>query len=256
MNFSRISDRTHLGRLLRLPLRLIPSGTRMPIMQGKLSGKRWIIGASGRTNTYVDHAYWMGTYEYEMQRLFEKTILRGSNVFDIGAHAGFYTLLASVLVGATGAVFAFEPLPRNIFYLGEHLEVNRVTNVKVIEAAVSDRNGSALFEEGYTSFVGRVSPHGNLRVRVVSLDEMISEGEVPIPDCIKIDVEGAEMQVLLGAKEILKNSHPKIFISLHGHDMHKQCCQFLRSLNYQLGPVGQETVEQSDTVLATVGNTG
>ena len=71
------------------------------ILQGKLRGKKWIVGSG-------NHAYWLGSHEYKKRILFEKVIRQGSIVFDIGAHVGFYTLLASVLVGTKGKVFAFD----------------------------------------------------------------------------------------------------------------------------------------------------
>ena len=76
----------------------------MPIWQGRLKGKRWIVGSGAS-------GYWRGSYEYENQLVFVRMVARGSTVFDVGAHVGFYTLLASVVVGPAGRVFAFEPVP-------------------------------------------------------------------------------------------------------------------------------------------------
>lgn len=60
-------------------------------------------------------------------------------VYDIGANAGFYTLLSSVLTGSNGKVFAFEPVQQNIFYIKNHLGLNKITNTVVVEKAVSDK---------------------------------------------------------------------------------------------------------------------
>jgi len=86
MNWLRISDKSLFGKVLRFPLRLLPAQTRMPIMQGRLKGKRWIVGSS-------NHGCWLGSYEFDKQHLFERTITQGSIVFDLGGHVGFYTLL-------------------------------------------------------------------------------------------------------------------------------------------------------------------
>jgi len=129
INFSGITDNSVVGKVLRLPLKLIPGGTILPILQGNLKGKKWIVGSS-------NHGCWLGTYEFAKQRLFSETIREGSVVYDIGAHVGFYTLLASVLVGPKGKVVAFEPLPRNIYYLKKHLRLNQCKNVILVEAAV------------------------------------------------------------------------------------------------------------------------
>ena len=69
-------------------------------MQGKIRGKKWVVGSG-------NHGYWLGWYEYDKRILFEKTVTKQSIVFDIGAHVGFYTLLASELVGPGGKVYAF-----------------------------------------------------------------------------------------------------------------------------------------------------
>jgi FkbM family methyltransferase len=243
MNFSAISNRTPLGKLLRFPLRLMPTEMRMPILQGRLRGKQWIVKSS-------QHGCWLGSYEYDKQLIFEKIITEGSVVFDLGAHVGFHTLLASVLVGSEGKVFAFEPMPKNLFYLKQHLSLNSITNVTLIEAAVSDCSGVVSFEESSCSFQGRISSQGNLQVKTVSLDDLISKGEIPTPDYLKIDVEGAEMQVFSGAKSLLKNAHPTILLATHGRDVHQQCCQLLTSLGYQLQPIGSKSLEETDELLA------
>jgi len=71
MNFSGISNKSLLGKALRLPLRLLPSQMKMPIMRGRLKGKKWIVGASS-------HGCWLGTYEYDKQNLFAKMVTPGS----------------------------------------------------------------------------------------------------------------------------------------------------------------------------------
>jgi FkbM family methyltransferase len=155
-----------------------------------------------------------------------------------------------VLVGSKGRVFAFEPMPKNLLYLKEHLRLNSITNVTVIEAAVSDCSGVVSFDEGSHSSMGNISLQGTLQVKTITLDELIHTGEVPNPDYIKLDVEGAEIQVLLGAKSLLKNAHPTILLATHGRDVHHQCCQFLTSLGYQLQPIGGKSLEETDELLA------
>jgi len=243
VNFSGISDRTLWGRFLRLPLRFIPAGMTMPILQGKLRGKKWIAGSSS-------HGCWLGSYEYEKRSAFEKIVGKGDIVYDIGANVGFYTLLASVLVGPNSRVFAFEPVPGNLLYLKKHLRLNRTGNVTVIEAAVSDHCGMTYFNQSTNSSMGHIALGGNLKVKTVSLDELISTGEVSIPDHIKIDVEGAEMMVLSGAKLMLAERHPTLFLATHGQDLRHQCCRFLEGLGYELRPIVGDSLEQSDEILA------
>jgi len=243
MNFSGVSDQTLVGRLLRLPLALIPPRTTLPILQGKLRGMKWIVGSS-------NHGCWLGSYEYHKRKAFEESVARGGVVFDIGANVGFYTLLASVLVGARGRVYAFEPVPRNLHYLEEHLQINGIKNVSVIEGAVSDCDGVAQFDESPSRLTGRLAPGGRLTVRTVSLDEMMTRGELPPPECIKIDVEGGEMLVLTGARVLLGNRRPILYLATHGPGLHQQCCELLASFGYHLQPIGVNSLEQPDEVFA------
>jgi FkbM family methyltransferase len=243
MNFSGISNQLLFGKLLRFPLQFIPANLQIPILQGRLRGKRWIVGSS-------QHGCWLGSYEYDKQRLLEQVIQPGSVVFDLGAHVGFHTLLASVLVGSSGKVFAFEPMPKNLRYLKEHLRLNQIANVTVIEAAVSDRNGTALFELHDSSFQGRLSSQGGLEVQMIGLDELIASGKIPAPDFIKMDVEGAELSVFSGAKQLLAEKHPTIALATHGDEIQKQCRQFLTALGYQLQPLGTKDIEETDELLA------
>lgn len=247
MNLSGISNRSILGKIMRFPLRFIPSQMHLPIIQGKLRSKKWIVGSS-------NHGCWLGTYEFDTQLLFGETVRRGSTVFDLGGHVGFYTLLSSVLVGNEGKVVVFEPVPRNLFYLKEHLRLNRISNVTVIEAAVSDKSGVCFFDNSPGSSMGHIASDGKIQVETVVLDELISKGKIPVPDFMKIDIEGAEMLALSGAKSMLAKHHPTIFLSTHGNQIHNDCCIFLRSLEYELHPIDRMPLISSSEILANYNN--
>lgn len=243
MNFSDISPQTILGRALRLPLRLIPSTTVLPILQGELRGKKWICGSS-------NHGCWLGSYEKTKQDLFAQIVSPGDVVFDVGAHVGFYTLLASKLTGESGQVIAFEPVPRNLVYLREHLRLNQIKNVKIIAAAVSDAEDDRWFKNGASSTMGRLCSTGDFKVRTVSLDALFARGEIPIPSVIKMDIEGGEYQALLGAETILKQYHPVIFLATHGREIHADCCRYLTSIGYELKPITGTNVADTDEIAA------
>jgi FkbM family methyltransferase len=241
MNFSGISNKNLLGQLLRFPLKVIPPATIMPILQGKLRGKKWIVGSG-------QHGSWLGSYEYDKQILFQQIVTEGSVVYDVGAHSGFYTLLASVLVGTSGKVVAFEPHPRNLRYLKDHLQLNHIQNVTVIEAALSDSCGEMFFEG--SAFLGHLSSQGDIQVKTVAIDELINREQIPIPDFIKIDVEGAELLALSGAKQTLSKVHPTIILATHGAEVHQQCCDFLTSLGYSLKAINGGSIQESDELVA------
>ena len=243
MNFTSISNKSILGRIMRFPLKFIPSGIKVPILQGKLKGKKWIVGS-------FNHGCWLGSYEYKKQTLFAETVTEGAVVYDVGAHVGFYTLLASEIVGQSGKVIAFEPLPQNLHYLNKHLSLNQCGNVKVIEAAVAEESGTTFFTKGISSSMGYLSSTGDYEVKVVSLDNLVLNREIPYPDYMKIDVEGAELLVLSGAKKILNDFAPVIFLATHGADIHKQCCDFLKSAGYHLQSIEEKNIYETDEILA------
>ncbi len=227
-NFSTVSNKSFFGKILRFSLKFVPPGIVVPILQGKLKGNKWIVGAGD------NHGYWLGSYEYAMQRVFSKIIKPGSVVYDIGANVGFYTLLASKLVGKQGRVFAFEPLAENIFYIKKHVRINLCNNVMIIEVAVSERNAAVFFQEGVNSAEGTISPSGKRQVKAKSLDRMYAMGEILPPDYIKVDIEGGELSALLGSRELISKYYPTIFLSTHGADMHKKCCSLLQEIGYDV----------------------
>jgi FkbM family methyltransferase len=243
VNFSGIPRDRAVGKLLRLPLRALPERARVPILQGRLRGKRWIVGSG-------THGCWLGSYEYEKRRLFERTVGEGDVVYDLGANAGFYTLLAAELTGPSGRVVAFEPLSRNLRFLREHVRLNRLQNVTIIQAAVADRAHTAPFDEGANPSMGRLAPSGTLQVHTVTLDDLVSSGQIPPPSVIKMDIEGGEVEALLGAWRTLVEHQPRIFLSTHGPALHKRCCELLVSLGYELCSIGAPSIEGTDELLA------
>jgi len=226
MDFADTLHKGALGRVLRSPLRLLPRGSSVPILMGPLRGKRWIIGSQR-------HACWLGIYEPALQRLINQRVQSGRVFYDIGANAGFYTLLAAMRVG-TGKVFAFEPMPENVDSLKRHIQLNALDNVSIVQAAVSDENGSANFRLGSTRCDGRLSNNGNFKVRVLTLDALLSEKQIPPPSYIKMDIEGEEFRALLGGKECFARYRPELFLSTHGEILRQSCFELLTSWGYEV----------------------
>lgn len=246
MNISSISNRSVVGRLIRLPLALIPASLPMPVLQGPLRGYRWIAGSS-------NHGCWLGSYEYSKQRLFAQMLRAGDVVFDVGANAGFYSLLAASRVRPNGTVVAFEPLPENVRFIQRHAHINKVNHVRVVQAAVGSRNGTARFQPHRSKAMGRLSEGGSLEVDMVSIDTLCEARTIPEPTLMKIDVEGGELDVLEGALRVLTRVQPTIFLATHGAEVHRKCCDFLKSVAYDLRPVDESTrsINETDEILAT-----
>ncbi len=245
MNWTSISNTSFFGKILRLPLRLIPARAVLPILQGPLRGKKWIAGSG-------NNGYWLGSYEMEKCVRFAEAVPSGGVVFDLGGNVGYYSLISAVRAGPDGRVFVFEPLPRNLDFLRRHLALNRIGNVTVIDAAVSERSGTVHFAEDASTSKGRIGKGGTLEVKSIALDDWIDRGLLPAPDLLKIDIEGAELLALRGARRMLAAKHPPIFLSTHSGQVHKECLVFLESLSYRNIPLDNRPLERSRDILASV----
>jgi len=157
-------------------------------------------------------------------------ILNKSKIcFDIGANVGFYTLLFSRY--AKG-VHAFEPLPRNLRYLFRLIEINKITNAKIIPCAISDSSKIGCFTEGDNCALGKLSDGGDIPVLITTCDQFVSETNI-VPELIKIDVEGSELNVLKGASSTLKSFHPSILLSVHSDQLRIDCLEFVKKIGYR-----------------------
>jgi FkbM family methyltransferase len=141
----------------------------------------------------------------------------GDVALDIGAHCGAYSVLMAAQCGQTGHVVAFEPDPYARQLLAKNLGLNpRIKRPTVEVCACSDEVGEAiLFSRGGNSQSSlarsavEFSPahkSEEIRVATVTLDSYLSEHRLPVPRCVKIDAEGAEIRILKGAKQFLASA--------------------------------------------------
>jgi FkbM family methyltransferase len=225
-----------------------------PVLRGPLRGTRFVLGAAagegGGASIYLNMVEPAGT------QAFLSVVRRGQIVFDIGANIGYYALLASKHVGPSGRVLAFEPSPRNISYLHRHLELNRVRNVMVVPMACADRTSIAVFAAGSNCATGRLADLTTPRaagqaeyVATVSVDQIVRESGL-VPNVMKIDVEGAEREVLSGAVETLRTARPVVLLSVHSDELHTQCTAQLRSLGYGEAIVCHEPGGEAELLFA------
>jgi FkbM family methyltransferase len=175
--------------------------------------------------------------------------MAGYVVYDIGANVGFYALLASVLVGETGFVYAFEPVPGNLQELRANLGLNHVSNCTVIDAAVSSMDGEAAFDPSGDRCTGRLAVDGILRVKTLRLDSLIHQQGMRPPSLMKIDIEGAELGCLQGAAGLIQEFRPIIFLATHGPEVHKACLDLMTGWGYQLKSLDGKPVEMTDELM-------
>jgi FkbM family methyltransferase len=154
-------------------------------------------------------------------------------VWDIGAHVGYYTLIAARYVGAQGQVVAVEPLPANLTLLRKHLALNKVGNVTVIEGALTDQDGVGYLKEGASNYECFLSNSG-IPVECFRLDTLVFQKQLPPPTLMKIDAEGSEGAILRGGLSVLRAFRPVIFLAVHSEALLQECAQLLLGIGYHL----------------------
>jgi FkbM family methyltransferase len=190
--------------------RILPNGRALVLWS---RGDDWV----------ANQVYWRGWagYEPEMAPLWFQFAACAGSVLDVGAHVGFYALLAAH-ANPKGRVFAFEPHPSVYERLIRNLSLNGVENVQCVKAACGARAGAGeLYEvdgrgipSGSTLEPGFMKPEWGIRSRAVSvlmLDEFVTGADLGSVDLVKLDTEGTEPQVLEGMRDTLRRHRPLIF---------------------------------------------
>lgn len=189
----------------------------LKIQQGLGRGLRFNTGGSAAS-------FVVGSSQQQEQIALKALLAVGATFYDIGANVGFFTVIASRIVGPAGKIFCFEPLPENYRQIRHNAMLNDFKNIKIVDTALGNLDGEARFWTsagptwGKLVSTGKVPDQltGEIDVPVRRLDRVVAESSLPPPDVIKIDVEGAEVDVLLGATETLRHHMPRLLIELHG----------------------------------------
>jgi FkbM family methyltransferase len=188
-----------------------------------------------------------GEYERPVQEAIVAIAHPGDVFYDVGANLGFFSVLVGRLVGTSGAVYAFEPVPANASMVERNARQNGLSNIKVLRIALCREDGMG--ELLLTHYVGGavlksvgtppLDLSGSVMVETACLDRLVDRQHIKPPNIVKIDVEGAEMDVLLGMESILRRWHPKIVLELDDEteagceDKVSACQSFLHNLGYQ-----------------------
>ena len=150
--------------------------------------------------------YQVGLYEFEVTGLVQSVVKEGMAIVDVGAFCGYYTLLTSHLVGASGKVYSFEPEPRNYGYLQRNMEANSCRNVVAVNQAVSNRNGDqslAFHKEADQHWLLDASADiDRVTVPATTLDDFFAQQGQPPIDLVKMDIEGGEKAALEGMRTL------------------------------------------------------
>jgi len=144
--------------------------------------------------------------EGDVDRFVRFCLNRGSVFVDVGANIGYYTLVASNLVGLSGRVHAIEPIPSTVAILKANVKLNGCSNVIIHETAAWSSKGKLVLRvpKSWYGLASFARDGVSVTVGAATLDELLQNED--FVDCMKIDVEGAELEVLRGAKSILKKT--------------------------------------------------
>ncbi len=199
--------------------------------------------------------YMTGLWEPVETEFISSRVKPGMTILDVGADIGYYTLLFAQRVGPSGRVLAFEPIPKAKCYLDQNIALNGWDNVQTFDFALFDRAGTVCLEDPFRK--SRINPSkamasdNDIQIEMQVFDEWRRTGQVDRVDLIKLDVEGAEMNVLRGMADTLQSHHPAIFLELHPREVESfsfspsDVLQFLSKLGYRIVPIGQSTINLS-----------
>lgn len=241
-------------RWLRQTLnRAAPSGLHpVVIAGGELEGFRLLL------DLQVDKDLWLGTYEPEIQQVIREVVRPGMTAYDLGANIGYVTLLLARAVGERGKVVAVEPLASNVERLREAVRLNRLENrVVVVPKAISAGRGRGRFLVHASPGMGRLDQapgrsegyEGAVEVEIVSMDELVEKDGLPVPDVVKVDVEGAEGLALEGMRGILHKTAPILLVEVHNAKAGRVVWSQLTSAGYALFDLGRGRRVESPAAL-------
>src|SRR5271170_2910089 len=193
----------------------------MTIQQGLGAGLKFQPGES-------NFGYVTGTSEPDTQNTMKARIKPGDCFWDIGCNVGFLTVIGARLVGNAGQVYSFDPVPRHAELARHNVESNGFTHVKVFQKALAAANGTVKFAVAAIPAQSTLTADGFARegatvieVETVTVDGLIRDQGLRPPAVVKIDVEGAEVEVLRGMAKTLANHRPTILLDTHG--THIEC---------------------------------
>ena len=199
---ARLSDRT--AKLL------IPTN-KVIVKQVKINNYEMLVFLNETVGRQI---WWNKFYEKEETEFIYNYLKRNDICFDIGANVGYFTFLMASKV-AEGVVHSFEPLPACYYLLCSSKYLNNFQNIIINNTAVGNQNSEIKFfianDSAFSSseLPDSFKPSGIITTPIVSVDNYMANNQIERVDFIKIDVEGTELQVILGATSLLSDSNKR-----------------------------------------------
>lgn len=239
-----IHQNRRLERLTRSLFRSLlgTSGEKIQIVGGPLSGSYMVI------SEHTSHAHIRGTYESAMMLALDGLLKPGFVCYDLGASVGY----VSLLMARRGAqVFCFEPAPHAAAEIRRNMAANRLSNYTIVPEPVSDSVRSvrfALTDVAYGSGIVHGATHWpTVETQTTTLDLFVARN--PVPDLVKIDVEGEEGRVLAGATELLTRRRTLFCCELHSDECAKQVLEIFSRHGYVVTTTDGRAVDLRETVV-------
>jgi FkbM family methyltransferase len=187
----------------------------------------------------------LNIYEYWHMKKFKEVIKEGMVIVDVGANKGDYSLLAAKLMNDKGKVLCFEPFPENVKIIKKSIKANGYSSIRVFNIALFDKNKNIeLFvgdKSGWHSIYYKGSSGKKIRVKAMKLDDILKNNKIGRIDVMKIDVEGAEFNVLKGAiKTIRKSRKMHLFIDLDNPKQAHKIFEFLKREGFNIFSIGRD----------------
>ena len=202
--------------------------------------------------------FWYGYCNRDICAVLRRLLKPGMTVVDAGANIGEVTLVAAKAVGPQGQVFSFEPIQRIADHLEQHIQLNRLEQVRLVRCALADKaDRKPIFKAAARFYDGSI--HDGLgtlystaersvaseEVSLNTLDAFVREADVKRIDLVKIDVEGAELAVLRGAVAALARFKPYLIIEVQEDTARAagyraaDILNFLRPMGYAFDVIGR-----------------
>ncbi|MDR7130458.1 FkbM family methyltransferase [Algoriphagus sp. 4150] len=197
--------------------------------------------------------YWRGAHDWAPIFVLEKFLKKGDTFIDVGANQGEYSLWAARKVGIDGRVVAFEPMQQLFDQLTENIRLNEAFHKSIIpvKLGLSDKKGEVILYSSADSNEGTNTIYNTEKFSIESgkiqldtLDEQLKSLEITNVNFLKIDVEGAELQVLKGALNTLKKHRPIILLEINkdaciaGGYLPEDILALLKPFNYSFSKIG------------------
>jgi FkbM family methyltransferase len=185
-----------------------------------------------KVSNFLIHDVYASMVHHEEDIVEQFSPKMGDIVVDVGAAFGFYSIVASKKVGQEGKVVAIEPQPDSFDILNKNIKLNKLTNISALNYAASSNRTTLKLYNSYSTLQERAgqSPQLYIEVRADTIDNLLRQLHLDKANWIKVDVEGAELEVLKGATGILsKSSDLALFVEVHSTGLLRPILDLCRS---------------------------